>query len=45
MRHFMQFVSTPISRLLAWVAVVALCSGSVLAQQTLGGITGEVSDS
>src|ERR1700733_5132587 len=45
MRHFMGLVSSPISRLLALLAAVALCSGSVLAQQTLGGITGEVTDS
>src|SRR6202789_1862165 len=45
MRHFMGVVSSPISRLLALLAAVALCSGSVLAQQTLGGITGEVTDS
>ena len=40
----MRTVSSPISRLLAIAAVVALCLGSVLAQQTLGGITGEVTD-
>ncbi|MGO9340507.1 MAG: TonB-dependent receptor domain-containing protein [Terracidiphilus sp.] len=45
MRHFIRFVSSPIHRLLAVLAVVALCSSSVQAQQTLGGITGEVSDS
>jgi Carboxypeptidase regulatory-like domain/TonB dependent receptor len=45
MRHFMGLVSSPISRLLALLVAVALCSGSVLAQQTLGGITGEVTDS
>ena len=32
------------SRLLAIAAVVALCGSSLLAQQTLGGITGEVTD-
>jgi hypothetical protein len=32
------------ARLLALVAIVALSASSVLAQQTLGGITGEVSD-
>ena len=31
-------------RLLALVATVALCSGPLLSQQTLGGITGEVTD-
>ena len=40
----MRIVSSPISRLLAVLAVAALCCGSVLAQQTLGGITGEVTD-
>ena len=45
MRHFIRIVSSPIHRLLALLAVVALCSSAVLAQQTLGGITGEVSDS
>jgi hypothetical protein len=44
-RHFIRIVSSPIHRLLALLAVVALCSSAVLAQQTLGGITGEVSDS
>jgi hypothetical protein len=32
------------SRLLAVVATVALCCGSLFSQQTLGGITGEVTD-
>jgi carboxypeptidase family protein/TonB-dependent receptor-like protein len=41
----MRSVSPLIPRLLAFVAVVALCCGAVLAQQTLGGITGEVTDS
>jgi Carboxypeptidase regulatory-like domain/TonB dependent receptor len=41
----MRIVSAPISRLLAIVAAIALCSSLVLAQQTLGGITGEVTDS
>ncbi len=41
----MRIVSSLIPRLLALVAVVALCSSVLLAQQTLGGITGEVSDS
>ena len=38
-------ISSSIFRLLALVAVVALCNSSLLAQQTLGGITGEVTDS
>jgi hypothetical protein len=33
-----------VSRLLVVAAAVALCCGSLLAQQTLGGITGEVTD-
>jgi Carboxypeptidase regulatory-like domain len=33
-----------IPRLLAFVAVVALCTSHLLAQQTLGGINGEVTD-
>jgi hypothetical protein len=41
----MRIVSSPIPRLLALLAVVALCCSAVLAQQTLGGITGEVTDS
>jgi Carboxypeptidase regulatory-like domain/TonB dependent receptor len=41
----MRSVSSLIPRLLAFVAVVALCCSAVLAQQTLGGITGEVTDS
>jgi hypothetical protein len=36
--------SSVFSRLLATVAAVALCSGLLHAQQTLGGITGEVTD-
>src|ERR1022692_3872112 len=35
----------PLSRLLAFLAVAVLFSSSLLAQQTLGGITGEVTDS
>jgi hypothetical protein len=38
-------ISSSIFRLLALVAVAALCTSSLLAQQTLGGITGEVTDS
>jgi hypothetical protein len=41
----MRFVSFSIPRLLAALAVVALCTSVLLAQQTLGGITGEVTDS
>ncbi|HEX4322302.1 MAG TPA: carboxypeptidase-like regulatory domain-containing protein, partial [Acidobacteriaceae bacterium] len=37
-------ISFSIFRLLALVAVAALCSSSLLAQQTLGGITGSVTD-
>ena len=36
--------STLLSRLLMTLAAVALCSSSLVAQQTLGGITGEVTD-
>jgi hypothetical protein len=38
-------ISSSIFRLLALVAVAVLCTSSLLAQQTLGGITGEVTDS
>jgi hypothetical protein len=41
----MRIVSSPIHRLPALLAVVALCCSAVWAQQTLGGITGAVSDS
>jgi hypothetical protein len=41
----MRIASSSLPRLLAVVAVLALCSSAVLAQQTLGGITGEVADS
>ena len=41
----MRIVSFPIPRLLAVVAAAALCCFPVFAQQTLGGITGEVTDS
>jgi len=44
-RHIIRIVSSSIPRLLAISAVVALCCSAVFAQQTLGGITGEVSDS
>ena len=41
----MRIVSALIPRLLAVAVAVALCSSVALAQQTLGGITGEVTDS
>ena len=44
MNYFLRIVSSPIPRLLAIVAAVALCTSAVQAQQTLGGITGEVTD-
>jgi hypothetical protein len=40
----MRFVSSVFPRLLAIVAAIALCGSFVSAQQTLGGITGEVTD-
>ena len=40
----MRSISSLLSRLLATVAVVALCGSTLLAQQTLGGITGDVTD-
>jgi len=40
----MRTVSLPIFRLLAVLAVVALCSMPIFAQQTLGGLTGVVTD-
>ncbi len=44
MRHCTQLFSTLLSRLLMTVAAVALCTSFLVAQQTLGGITGEVTD-
>ena len=41
----MRFISSLLPRLLALAAVAALCGLSLRAQQTLGGITGEVTDS
>jgi len=41
----MRIASSPLPRLLAVVAVLALGASALLAQQTLGGITGEVADS
>ena len=40
----MRSAFSPFVRLLALVAAVALCGSLLLAQQTLGGITGEVTD-
>ncbi len=40
----MRFVSSRFVRLLAIATAFALCGSFVLAQQTLGGITGEVTD-
>ena len=42
--HFIRIHSRLFLRLLAFTAAVALCSCHALAQQTLGGITGEVTD-
>ncbi|MGB7549466.1 MAG: TonB-dependent receptor [Terracidiphilus sp.] len=44
MTHSVRVVPALLPRLLAIVAVVALCSSSLFAQQTLGGITGVVTD-
>ncbi len=44
MKNFKLFFPSASSRLLAVAATVALCCGSVYSQQTLGGITGEVTD-
>ena len=44
MRTFPHTLSSLLSWLPAVAAVVALCSSSLVAQQTLGGITGEVTD-
>jgi len=43
--HLTRIPSALRPRLLALLAVVALCCSSLVAQQTLGGITGTVSDS
>ena len=40
----MRNLQSVLPRLLATLAAVALCGGSLMAQQTLGGITGEVTD-
>ena len=44
MRYSTLSISSLLPRLLALVAAVALCCSVALAQQTLGGITGEVTD-
>jgi hypothetical protein len=44
MNYFKRFLPSASSRLLAIAAAVALCFSSLPAQQTLGGITGEVTD-
>jgi hypothetical protein len=44
LKNSKQIFPSSVSRLLAVAAAVALCCGSLLAQQTLGGITGEVTD-
>ena len=42
--YFTRTISSLFPRLLAITAAVALCCSSLVAQQTLGGITGEVTD-
>jgi hypothetical protein len=44
LRYFMRILSSLSLRLLAVAAVAALCCTPIEAQQTLGGITGEVTD-
>ncbi len=44
MKHFLRLFPSCISGLLVTAAAVALCSSSLWAQQTLGGITGQVTD-
>ena len=44
MKSFTRIFPSASSRLLAVAATVALCCGSLQSQQTLGGITGEVTD-
>jgi Carboxypeptidase regulatory-like domain len=44
MKNSMRVFPSASSRLLAIAATVALCCGSLFSQQTLGGITGEVTD-
>ena len=44
MKNSAHILSFAPSRLLAIAATVALCCGSLFSQQTLGGITGEVTD-
>ena len=45
MKSSIRRFSSPLFRLLALLAVAALCTTALFAQQTLGGITGEVTDS
>jgi len=45
LRISLRHVSSLLPRLLAIAAAAALCGTTLLAQQTLGGITGEVTDS
>ncbi len=45
MKNSLRFAALPIYRLLVLLAAFALCTGALFAQQTLGGITGEVTDS
>jgi hypothetical protein len=44
LRRFLRLSSFPFSALLAIAASATLCTGPLQAQQTLGGITGEVTD-
>jgi hypothetical protein len=44
LRYFMTYSASPLPRLLALVAVIALCGSNLFAQQTLGGLTGDVTD-
>ena len=44
LKHFKRVSSFSLPRLLAIAAAVALCCSFLQAQQTLGGITGEVTD-
>ncbi|MGA2558983.1 MAG: carboxypeptidase regulatory-like domain-containing protein [Terracidiphilus sp.] len=45
MKNSLRFAALPIYRLLVLLAAFALCTDALFAQQTLGGITGEVTDS
>jgi hypothetical protein len=44
LKHYIRVSQALLFRLLAIAAAVALCGSTLLAQQTLGGITGEVTD-